>query len=101
MMIWTEADEACSGDRERALRNLTYQVEAGETMGIIVMYAEAAWRAGPASRTSTPPFDPRECGGRMARNSMKLARKKVFLRFPARSRLTPRRPRGLRSHHDE
>jgi hypothetical protein len=44
--MMTEADQAARGSRERALRNLTYQVETGETMGIIGMYAEAAWRAG-------------------------------------------------------
>jgi hypothetical protein len=46
MMLWTEADEACHGDRERAIRNLAYQVEQDETMGIIGLYEEAARRAG-------------------------------------------------------
>ena len=46
MMTWTETDEASHGSRERALSNLAYQVEQGETMGIIGMYEEAAWRAG-------------------------------------------------------
>ena len=50
MMTCTEADEACHGSRERALSNLAYQVEQGETMGIIGMYEQAAWRAGASVR---------------------------------------------------
>jgi hypothetical protein len=42
---FTEADEGATST-ERALENLAYQVQAGESMGIISMYEMAALNAG-------------------------------------------------------
>jgi hypothetical protein len=42
---WTEADEAAHS-KEVALANYQFQIEQGESMGIVQMYEDAALNAG-------------------------------------------------------